>query len=222
MAVHFADDGPVRHHCVEQYQKLLEDAARDGDGDGGSEDEHEDVADLKTHGARHQLAGIGKRIRESSVAARRRKWRMTRQGKCSRRPRPGLQTPRGKKASKKRPREDARGEQTWPSYRSRRAQGQGINVGLTSKKNKARRKEFDYNADIPMATMKPGIYDVTRKKTPIWTPTEVPEDVNFKAYPEKTNKHSSKAREESRAKDAALSDSNASRRKRVAANGFWR
>ncbi|GEQ70995.1 hypothetical protein JCM33374_g4676 [Metschnikowia sp. JCM 33374] len=197
-------------HCVERYQKLLEDAARDGDGDGGSEDEHEDVADLKLTGPGiESLPALGNAYeslpsRPDAENMEDDEREMLSEAKAR------LANTQGKKAKRKdRERMLEESKRVALLQKRRELKAAGINVGLTSK-NKARRKEFDYNADIPHERQpKPGIYDVTHEEDAnLDTLQKFQKDVNFKGLPPKeTNKHSSKAREESRAKDAALSDS---------------
>lgn len=152
--------GRTATHCVERYQKLLDDALKGEDGDKADEDED----DLKLAGpgietlpalgtsfesrpSRPDMDDMDEDEREMLSEAKAR-----------------LANTQGKKAKRKdRERMLEESKRIALLLKRRELKSAGINVSLVLK-NKKRRKEFDYNADIPHEHQPPpGLYDTSEE-----------------------------------------------------------
>lgn len=154
--------GRTATHCVERYQKLLEDAAKNEGENGDSEDEDEEMAEMKLTGPGiESLPALGNAFeslpsRPDAEDMEDDEREMLSEAKAR------LANTQGKKAKRKdRERMLDESKRVALLQKRRELKAAGINVSLTLK-NKARRKEFDYNADIPHERQpKPGLYDVS-------------------------------------------------------------
>lgn len=154
--------GRTATHCVERYQKLLEDAAKNEGENGDSEDEDEEMVEMKLTGPGiESLPALGNAFeslpsRPDAEDMEDDEREMLSEAKAR------LANTQGKKAKRKdRERMLDESKRVALLQKRRELKAAGINVSLTLK-NKARRKEFDYNADIPHERQpKPGLYDVS-------------------------------------------------------------
>ena len=156
--------GRTATHCVERYQKLLDAAANEGEVD-------EEVNELALAGAGiESMAATGPSVGELNINPESKPAKpdnvdmddeereMLSEAKAR------LANTQGKKAKRK-----ARDRMLEESRRiallqkRRELKAAGINVSLDSK-NKKKRKEFDYNADIPHEHVpQAGLYDTTEE-----------------------------------------------------------
>ncbi|KAK6459185.1 uncharacterized protein RJT20DRAFT_124367 [Scheffersomyces xylosifermentans] len=159
--------GRTATHCVERYQKLLDDAANDG----GLDDKEATEFGLSGPGIESLPAtgasGVGElNINPESKPAKPDEEEMDdEEREMLSEARARLANTSGKKAKRKaRERMLEESKRIALLQKRRELKAAGINVGLESK-NKKNRKEFDYNADIPHEH-KPqaGLYDVSEEQ----------------------------------------------------------
>lgn len=185
--------GRTATHCVERYQKLLDDALKEG-----GESEEDD--DLKLSGpgietipalgsayeslaSRPDLEDMDEDEREMLSEARAR-----------------LANTQGKKAKRKdRERMLEESKRVALLQKRRELKAAGINISLILR-NKKRRKEFDYNADIPHERQPPpGLYDTAQEdQTNESERAKFQKEVNVKgiSMKEVDEKHSKKKKED--------------------------
>ncbi|KAM9903754.1 hypothetical protein OXX69_007825 [Metschnikowia pulcherrima] len=146
--------GRTATHCVERYQKLLEDAV-----EGGKDGEDAELA-LAGPGI-ESMPALGNAF-ESLVARPDDEIMAEDEREMLSEAKSRLANTQGKKAKRKdRERMLEESRRVALLQKRRELKAAGISVSLTSK-NRARRKEFDFNADIPHERQpQPGLYDVS-------------------------------------------------------------
>ncbi|KAF8002259.1 hypothetical protein HF325_003224 [Metschnikowia pulcherrima] len=144
--------GRTATHCVERYQKLLEDAVE------GGKDEDAELA-LAGPGI-ESMPALGNAF-ESLVARPDDEIMAEDEREMLSEAKSRLANTQGKKAKRKdRERMLEESRRVALLQKRRELKAAGISVSLTLK-NRARRKEFDFNADIPHERQpQPGLYDV--------------------------------------------------------------
>lgn len=153
--------GRTATQCVERYQKLLDDAVRDED-----EDSDEELKDMGLSGPGIEtLPALGNAF-ESLPALPDAEDMDDDEREMISEAKARLANTQGKKATRKeRERMLNESKRIATLQKRRELKAAGINTSLVLK-NRAKRKEFDYNADIPHEREPlPGLYDVTSENS---------------------------------------------------------
>lgn len=152
--------GRTATHCLERYQKLLDDALKDGEGD----DVDPNAVDTSLQGPGIEaLPALGNAF-ESLPSMPDMENMDEDDAEMLSEAKARLANTQGKKAKRKeRERLVEESRRVALLQKRRELKAAGINISLVLK-NKKRRKEFDYNADIPHEHQPPpGLYDTSQE-----------------------------------------------------------